>query len=35
MTDELHSYYGLSDDYVHEIINHMEGYVRGQITSTN
>jgi transposase-like protein len=34
MTDELHSYYGLNDEFVHEIINHMEGYVRGRV-STN
>ena len=34
MTDEAHPYFGLNADYVHEIINHMEGYVRGQV-STN
>jgi transposase-like protein len=34
MTDELHSYYGLSDEYVHEIVNHAEVYVNGHI-STN
>jgi transposase-like protein len=34
MTDELHSYYGLSEEYIHEIINHMEAYARGHV-STN
>jgi transposase-like protein len=34
MTDELHSYYGLSDEYVHEIVNHAEAYVRDHV-STN
>jgi transposase-like protein len=33
-TDEAGCYLGLSDAYVHEIINHMEGYVRGRV-STN
>jgi|SRR5271170_3169899 len=30
-TDELLSYYGLNKDYVHEVINHAEEYVRGNI----
>jgi hypothetical protein len=34
MTDEASMYRGLKDEYVHEVINHMEGYVRGHI-STN
>jgi transposase-like protein len=33
-TDEATCYDHLSEEYVHEIINHMEGYVRGHI-STN
>ncbi len=34
MTDEHVCYQGLSDEYVHEIINHAEAYVRGHV-STN
>ena len=34
MTDEARMYQGLKDDYVHEVINHMESYVRGHV-STN
>jgi transposase-like protein len=34
MTDEASQYLGLKDDYVHEVINHMESYVRGHV-STN
>ncbi len=34
MTDEARQYLGISDDFVHEVINHMEGYVRGHV-STN
>ena len=34
MTDEARMYLGLKDEYVHEIINHMESYVRGHV-STN
>jgi hypothetical protein len=34
MTDEATIYMGLSDEYVHEIINHAEAYVNGHI-STN
>ncbi len=30
-TDELRSYDGLSADYVHQVINHAEAYVDGQI----
>ena len=30
-TDELKSYFGLGSDYVHEVINHAEMYVNGQI----
>jgi ISXO2-like transposase domain len=30
-TDELLSYDGLSADYVHNVINHAEAYVDGQI----
>src|SRR5450759_5209298 len=33
-TDEFIGYLGLSDDYTHEVINHLEGYVRGHV-STN
>jgi transposase-like protein len=33
-TDEHAGYQGLNQDYVHEVINHMEGYVRGHV-STN
>ena len=33
-TDEHAGYQGLDKDYVHEIINHMEAYVRGHV-STN
>ncbi len=34
MTDEARMYLGLKDEYVHEVINHVEGYVNGHI-STN
>lgn len=34
MTDEATMYLGLSDGFIHEVINHMEGYVRGEV-STN
>ena len=30
-TDELRSYFGLASDYAHEVINHAEMYVDGQI----
>ena len=30
-TDELLSYYGLDSDYTHQVINHAEEYVRGQV----
>ncbi len=30
-TDELVSYWGLEEKYVHEIINHAEQYVRGNV----
>ena len=30
-TDELKSYFGLCSDYEHEVINHTEAYVNGQI----
>jgi len=30
-TDELVSYWGLNDKYIHEIINHAEEYVRGNV----
>lgn len=30
-TDELKSYQGLDEDYVHHVINHSEDYVRGHI----
>jgi hypothetical protein len=30
-TDESASYYGLSEKFAHEIVNHMEGYVKGQV----
>jgi transposase-like protein len=33
-TDEHAGYQGLDKDYTHEIVNHMEGYVRGHV-STN
>jgi transposase-like protein len=31
MTDEARQYLGIADDYVHEVINHAETYVRGQV----
>jgi transposase-like protein len=31
MTDELHSYWGLEKEYVHEIVNHAAEYVRGHV----
>ena len=34
MTDEFSGYQGLSDQYVHQIINHLDGYVREHV-STN
>ncbi len=34
MTDEHGAYLGLSEEYIHEIINHAEAYVRGNV-STN
>ena len=34
MTDEASQYQGIANEYVHEVINHMEGYVRGHV-STN
>lgn len=30
-TDQLKSYQGLGEDYIHEVINHSEAYVRGHI----
>lgn len=30
-TDELLSYWGLSDNFVHQIVNHAEEYVRGNV----
>ncbi len=30
-TDELKSYFGLQADYAHDVINHSETYVNGQI----
>ncbi len=30
-TDELRSYFGLQSDYEHDVINHAEAYVNGQI----
>ncbi len=30
-TDELKSYFGLQSDYAHDVINHTEAYVNGQI----
>jgi transposase-like protein len=30
-TDELHSYFGLQADYAHDVINHAEAYVNGNI----
>jgi transposase-like protein len=30
-TDELRSYQGLNEDYIHEVINHSEAYVRGHV----
>jgi ISXO2-like transposase domain len=30
-TDEFSGYYGLKDDYVHNVINHLEKYVRGNV----
>ena len=30
-TDDLHSYRGLSREYVHEVINHAECYVKGRV----
>jgi hypothetical protein len=34
MTDEASQYLGIADEYVHEVINHAETYVRGHV-STN
>ena len=34
-TDALHSYWGLSDDYVHEVVNHAVEYVRGHVHTNN
>jgi hypothetical protein len=34
MTDEFNGYIGLSEQYVHQIINHLDGYVREHV-STN
>ncbi len=34
MTDEARHYLGIADEYVHEVINHMERYVDGHL-STN
>ena len=31
MTDEHVGYYGLSDEYVHQIVNHLEKYVDGRV----
>jgi transposase-like protein len=31
LTDEYMGYRGLADEYAHEIINHLEGYVRGHV----
>jgi hypothetical protein len=31
MTDELHSYWGLESDYIHNVINHAFEYAKGQI----
>jgi transposase-like protein len=30
-TDELKSYFGLGADYAHDVINHSEAYVNGQV----
>ena len=30
-TDELHAYFGLQAEYDHDVINHMEAYVNGNI----
>ena len=30
-TDELASYDGLTDQYAHEVVNHMETYVKGRV----
>jgi transposase-like protein len=32
-TDQAQAYSGLSEKYVHEIVNHLEGYVRGNVTT--
>ncbi len=35
ITDDLPTYkYALADKFVHDVINHMEGYVQGQSTPT-
>ena len=31
MTDQLHSYVGMRKDYAHQVINHAEEYVRGNV----
>jgi hypothetical protein len=31
MTDELHSYYGLENEYAHQVINHAYEYAKGRI----
>lgn len=30
-SDDLHSYRGLGDEFVHEVVNHAEEYVRGRV----
>jgi hypothetical protein len=30
-TDELRAYFGLSAEYVHDVINHTEAYVQGNV----
>jgi len=30
-TDEFQGYYNLKDDYVHKVINHLEGYVKENV----
>jgi transposase-like protein len=34
-TDALKSYHGLAEDYIHEVIDHSEAYVRDRVIHTN
>src|SRR5207248_44290 len=34
-TDQLKSYFGMVEDYAHEVIDHTEAYVRDKVVHTN